>query len=375
MPNFIFYNLKKNKMENKNELWEQIKPFSHLKLKEISKITGISKTTVHRILKEKNLNYKTESEKLKNLRKYSEHLLQEKNIMKEKINLIDFLNKKNDKPIKIIPQKNTEEEQTAFVVASDWHIEENIRPETIHNLNEYNLKIAHKRAENFFVNSAKLIKKQKNVKNIILALAGDFISGYIHPELEESNEVSPPKAIYELLQMFRSGLNYWKKEFKNIPIKIPCVVGNHGRIGLKRKISTAVDNSFEWLFYKILSNDFPEFDFMISDGKVQYLEVYGKSVRITHGDQIRGGNGIGGITVPVLRKFAKWDNSIDADLNIIGHFHQFSSNFNYVINGSMIGYNAFAEEIGASPERPAQAFFLFDKKHGRTITAPIFLDN
>ncbi len=35
-----------------------------------------------------------------------------------------------------------------------------------------------------------------------------------------------------------------------------------------------------------------------------------------------------------------------------------------VTNGSLIGYNAYAQKIGASPEPPMQAFFLIDQERG-----------
>ena len=41
---------------------------------------------------------------------------------------------------------------------------------------------------------------------------------------------------------------------------------------------------------------------------------------------------------------------------------------------TLIGYNAYAVSICASPERPQQAFFLVNKKYNeKSISAPIFL--
>jgi hypothetical protein len=42
------------------------------------------------------------------------------------------------------------------------------------------------------------------------------------------------------------------------------------------------------------------------------------------------------------------------------------------VNGSGIGFNAYAQRIGASPEEPMQGFCLLDKKYGLTIKTPIF---
>jgi len=45
-----------------------------------------------------------------------------------------------------------------------------------------------------------------------------------------------------------------------------------------------------------------------------------------------------------------------------------------LVNGSLIGYNSFALSIKASAERPQQMFALIDKVRGKTLVAPILLD-
>lgn len=47
----------------------------------------------------------------------------------------------------------------------------------------------------------------------------------------------------------------------------------------------------------------------------------------------------------------------------------------FVSNGSLIGYNAYATAIKADFERAAQAFFLVNKKFlAKTMFTPIILD-
>jgi hypothetical protein len=45
------------------------------------------------------------------------------------------------------------------------------------------------------------------------------------------------------------------------------------------------------------------------------------------------------------------------------------------VNGSLIGYNAYALAIKASPEPPVQAFFLIDSRFGKTVVCPVILDH
>jgi hypothetical protein len=43
------------------------------------------------------------------------------------------------------------------------------------------------------------------------------------------------------------------------------------------------------------------------------------------------------------------------------------------MNGSLIGYNAYAKKIGASYDQPKQGFFLIDKHRGKSLVAPVWV--
>ena len=43
------------------------------------------------------------------------------------------------------------------------------------------------------------------------------------------------------------------------------------------------------------------------------------------------------------------------------------------MNGSLVGYNAYALSIKASYEDPKQALFLINKKYGKTGVFPVFV--
>ena len=108
-------------------------------------------------------------------------------------------------------------------------------------------------------------------------------------------------------------------------------------------------------------------------GQHSYLDVLGYTMRFMHGHQVRYGGGVGGIHIPLNKALAQWDKIERADYTVAGHFHQLVSGANYVMNGSLCGYNSFALSIKASYERPQQALFLIDKKYGRTVLAPVFV--
>ena len=140
--------------------------------------------------------------------------------------------------------------------------------------------------------------------------------------------------------------------------------------------ATEQGNSLEVYMYHNLALHFAgekRVRFIIAEGYHTYVDVYGYTVRLHHGHNLRYGGGVGGIFIPVNKAIAQWNKGRRADLDVFGHFHQFKDGGNFICNGSLIGYNAFALSIKADYEKPQQAFFLIDKKRGKSIVAPIWL--
>ena len=281
----------------------------------------------------------------------------------------------------ISPKSQTKgSESIAVALLSDVHFEEDVQPEKVLGSNEFNPKIARERLNNFFVNTLKMTKIQRGgtrIDTLVLALLGDLISGYIHDELIESNHLSPIQACVQIQLCIKSGIEFLLKEGKFKKIIVPCCVGNHGRTTAKKQISTSTDNSFETMIYISLSEMFKEdkrVEFKIAKGYQIILTLWDNyKIRFHHGDAIRYGGGVGGITIPVNKKIANWNTRETVDLDCFGHFHQFIDGGNFISNGSLIGYGCYAFEIAAKFEDPKQAFFLIEKDKGKTIVAPILV--
>jgi len=279
----------------------------------------------------------------------------------------------------IDPYPELESESTAFMIASDWHFEEVVKPQTVSGLNEFNYDVAHYRATRFFQNGLLLlniVNKGTNIKTLVLALLGDFISGNIHDELIENNRLPPMEAIIEVQREILSGIEYLLDN-TDVNLVIPCHSGNHPRITKKVHLSNEPGNSLEYFMYCNIAEmyrDNPRVDVIPSMGYHSYMNVYGMKIRFHHGHFIRYQGGIGGITIPVNKAIAQWNKMVRADLDVFGHYHQHKDLGDFVCNGSLIGYNTFALSIKADYETPRQAFFLIDRDRGKTITAPILLN-
>lgn len=272
--------------------------------------------------------------------------------------------------------KSPHNEATAVAIASDWHVEETVRPESVNGLNEFNLQIAEQRVGKFFDGILKLTEIERHgvdVRNLVLILGGDLMTGYIHEELQESNSLSPVQTIIWLRDRIIAGIERLRKEGNFGRIIVPCCYGNHGRTTRKPRHATGAANSYEWLLYQVLAKDCPDVEWHVAESYHTYLPVYGKMLRIHHGDAIRYEGGIGGLTIPLEKAIAAWNKAKVADIDLFGHWHAQQQNPKWCSNGSLIGYNAFSVAIKAPYEPPQQTYFLLDEKRGRTGTWPIFV--
>lgn len=281
----------------------------------------------------------------------------------------------------ISPSKGTGGEAVAVAVASDWHVEENVKPETVNFSNDYTMAIAKRRAEKFFQHVLQLVQKEQNavkIDTLVLALLGDFFSGNIHDELMETCEVAPQDAMLFAQNLLASGIEFLLANSK-LELIIPCCVGNHSRMTKKVHVSTEHGNSLEWAMYNFLCAYFKNHKqgkrvtFVLSRSYHNYINIFGYVIRFHHGHAIQSGGGVGGLTIPVLKAIAKWDNDQKATLDVFGHFHQRMHNSKFVVNGSLIGDSPYGKRLGFTG-RPEQAFFLIDKKRGQTVSAPILVE-
>lgn len=282
-------------------------------------------------------------------------------------------------PAKIKPKSRAKRvrEGCPVILCSDWHVGETVDPDTVNGKNTYTPEIAEKRAHRLFKGAASTINVWESgysIKEAIVWLGGDIITGYIHDELVESNSMSPTEEVLFARKLITQGINYILDNTGIEKLNVPCNYGNHGRLDKRKKVSTGAKNSFEWLLYKVLEQQYQDdkrVEFHVSNGSHLYMDVYGKTLRFHHGDDIKYWGGIGGLSTPMRKAVDGWNDFKHADITCIGHYHQCKDFGDSVINGSLIGFNAFALSIKARYEKAAQMMFLLDKKYGKRLITPI----
>lgn len=284
----------------------------------------------------------------------------------------------------ILPKVASGQSESALVIPwSDWHIEETVLPEQVSSKNEYSLEIMDIRFRKLLHGTMawwKIVSRDTSIKTIVLALLGDFITGSIHDDLAEGNALAPADAIHKAYSLIVSGLKFLLENTpKDVQFVIPCHSGNHGRMTKEQRIATEAGNSLEYFMYLMLRDYFQDekrITFIVQPGYHSYVRFFegAYEIRFHHGHQINYQGGVGGITIPVNKAIAQWNKARTVNLDVFGHFHTKFDGGNFVTNGSMIGYNAYAVSIKASFEKPEQQLFLVNREYGeKTAVMPIFL--
>jgi hypothetical protein len=281
------------------------------------------------------------------------------------------------------PNNRLREQVIAISILSDVHVEETVTKSIVNNLNEYNLAIAEQRVTFYFKRLMYMINQVRRagyrVDTLVLGLLGDFITGYIHEELEESNELTPVQASLFIQNLLIKGLRFLSENGKFTKIIVPCTPGNHGRTTKKKRFITGYKNSYEWLMYNNIRDllkqigGYDNIEIIVPESEFIYLDLYGYINKFSHGDHFHYQGGIGGIEIP-LKKWALRENAvIKTDMSWIGNWHQYIVLNKVRVNGSVIGYNSYARAFGFEPEPPKMQFQLLDVKRGYTLNNPIIL--
>lgn len=271
---------------------------------------------------------------------------------------------------------------TAIFVNTDWHTEEKVDPSTINGLNEFNLEVAAKRIERCterFLAILDASRSMSKIDHLVLAYLGDHITGQLHEDQSEDNYLSPTEALIFVRDQMHSQIDTIKKHAKVSQIDIYATPGNHGRTTKKPRAATYHKQSYEWLLYKWMERDYsddPKIHWHVCNSYFNMANIQGKKVRFHHGDEITYRGGENGLAVPVVKSIRRWNESVTADLDIMGHWHQFIWQPRFVVSNCLIGYSAYAQRRVKAPyTEPSQTFIVIDRARAGAVDAKeVFCD-
>lgn len=277
---------------------------------------------------------------------------------------------KSLKPLSTPKIKLKKEGKSLCLLFSDWHYGKVIKTKSGSMI--YNSEIAHKRiAEELVPQVVANIRKvgaSKEIDEVIIVLAGDMVDNdiiYDTQRFQIDSGVAEQfhglsRAIMDMIFMVKSefkGLGY-----KDVPIRLECLTGNHGRSGKSSDIPVC---SWDVALYSSLDlairmSSLKNVDLNFSLEEFSIFEVRNHRALIVHQAPPQGE------TPSAKKKFGGWYEIFDYDLMMYGHLHHWGvSCYNgrpLLMNGSLCGYDEFAIGLGVRDDWSQLMWTVSDDK-------------
>lgn len=270
--------------------------------------------------------------------------------------------------------------ETPVLFTSDFQVGEVIREEDTRGYNAYNLDIFRKRYRRLIEATIGIVKRHHgDADHIVYLRGGDAISGSIHPELADTDEVAPPMQCVVLLQEEIAGIKSLADAFG--AVTIISIPGNHDRIGVKPRAKTYSDHSYETLIQFALEASFkddPRVTFVSDKSGDVLFRIHNTNFLLTHGDRIGAGgasgpNGIINGANRVRTSYAREGFHVDYVLG--GHYHTPVFLDGCLFNGCLPGYSEYARaKMRIAPSPPSQTLFFVHEEHDITAVRRIYVN-
>jgi hypothetical protein len=272
-----------------------------------------------------------------------------------------------------------------ILLTSDFQWGEKISAEELDGVNGFDMKVASQRYQRLISATIEIAQEHMGGKHaypgIYYLRGGDAISGDIHQELRETNDLQSIPAVRSLVEHESEGIRRLANAFGKV--HVVSVPGNHGRTTIKPHSKRYVETNYDTLSAWWLESRFA------GDARVTWqtpvsgdalFNVYGWQWLLTHGDRIgsRGGHGFVGPSATIARGmkrlveyYATLGTRVDTIL--LGHFHQRMELPWGFCNGCLPGYSEYARDNRLHPSEPSQWLLFCHPKHGITARWPILL--
>lgn len=216
----------------------------------------------------------------------------------------------------------------------------------------------------------------------IYVRGGDAVSGAIHEELAQTDDLTPLEACRVVFEEEAAGIAKLAEQFGKVDVK-SVSGGNHDRDTRKPQSKKRVGHNLDAMIDFMLANHFrndKRVTFQLTKGFDVIFPCAGRNILCTHGDNIgsRGGEGFIGPLATVARGVQKvimeqQALNVNIDFTMMGHFHTMFQTRKFLVNGCFPGYSEFAKQNRMSPEPASQALTIWHAKHGMVDFKPIVL--
>jgi predicted phosphodiesterase len=300
-----------------------------------------------------------------------------------RLDVLEGVDRLNPEPPKWTMPKRTKSD-SALVVAmlSDTHWDIIVRPEDVAGVNEYNRTVATERTKSWATKLAALPQRGPSADHggLILLWAGDMMNGPIDQAHMVDAEDTTLGTLLYWSEQAAAAIKLLAESYGRV--HIPVVVGNHGRQTLKVRTNLKARDNLDWHLAHLVRRqlvDDKRITWQIDEASDAEFMVFDRRHVVTHGDQARGGGGIGGIWPPLMKLTARKQQRQAGlgrpfDTLWMGHWHTptFGAGDQFIVNGSLIGPDGYSVNLNLPLNPPEQVATIVTPRgiEWRTAIAP-----
>ena len=292
--------------------------------------------------------------------------------------------------------------QIVVAPLSDTHIGEYVDYQQMAGLNSYSFDIFNKRLYGWATQVLNLIELRREavpIEELVVPMLGDMISGDIHEELSNTNLDNCMEQMIRGANLVAQSLMLLAPHFAKV--RVPCVVGNHGRMTRKPPMK---DKYMDWdyMLYQWVAafcREQKNIEFDIRKSYINTFQVFNKNILIMHGDSASGAGSLTTITrvLTNLRSVLQFRKGLEVEAStahdevlepnilpasfdsvMMGHFHRSDEidigTGHALICGCMKGGDEFALQRLAVITKPQQLVTYWHPKYGYIAKETIYLN-
>lgn len=289
-------------------------------------------------------------------------------------------------PWTLSPRRGEKSEHVPYLFTSDFQVGEVIREQETEAGYGYDVATFRRRYRYMIERTIDLALNHGGAwsfPGIVYARGGDTISGAIHDELADTDEVTPIEAVKIAFEEEAAGILKLAEAFGRVEVK-EAGGGNHDRSTKKPRSKRAVAYSYDSLVSYMLRREFakdPRISIQGTESPDVYFRIYGTPILLTHGDKIgsRGGQGFIGAEATILRgaqKVILEQQRLGRPVEQVhvGHYHIAREMGIALSNGSLPGFSEYAKLLRARPELPCQWLVFYSPKWGAVDWKKVYLE-
>lgn len=276
--------------------------------------------------------------------------------------------------------KRTGTPETAVLLLSDLHVGQEFTKADTSDLNEYNIDIFYRRADNLrkaLVEIMEIHRRMYDLPELRIFALGDFVqggnlNGQWGPAYNSNIDVTEQTIISA--NIISEAISTWSNMFDNI--KLTGVIGNHGRAGAGKN-TDKVSASWDKMAYALMKAKLSchkNIEINYSDSWWATEKVHNTNFLLVHGD------GVQGSVSSLHREEQRFQSLIGKpfDYLCMGHFHTFqhieTSRGGVLVNGSFVGGDVHSMHQLRCKSKPTQLLFGVHPDRGMTWNYMLNLD-